>query len=200
VRRLATRLTAAAAAAIVGGLALTGPALAHTATVPDQVTGGTVTQPDGTTRPLDRDAAETFVRSWLRGAIAGQLAREAPPTELPVAHVDVAMVTADGQAKTMQVLFVTRGQAAWVAMPPQNLGWAVVDHQVWMRAPAASIAAFNGVGVPDPVGRASAVPAASNPGGDPHTGRLVLLSALCVAGAVVLIVELRSRAVRPVTR
>jgi hypothetical protein len=179
-----------------------GPASAHTATTPDQVTGGAVTEANGATRPLNRDAAETFVRSWLRGALASRLDREAPPTDLPVAHVDIAMVTADGAAKHMQVLFVHQGEAAWVAMPPQDLGWAVVDRQVWLRAPSAAIAAFNGVGVPDPVGTSGAVPAParSNPGGDTHTGRLVLLSALCIGGAAVLFVELRSRAVRPVIR
>ena len=111
------------------------------------VTGATITTPDEAPRALDASQATAFMQSWLAYSVFDNPANERPPEGLPVSTLEVG-TTFNGTPLDVTVFFATDGTTSWVGMPPQNLGWAVVESEKWIKAPDNTDEAFRGLATP----------------------------------------------------
>ena len=108
--------------------------------------GATVTTPGAKPRTLDKDQATAFMQTWLAYSVFGKPAQERPPPQLPISHLNVAVVE-NGRPTSLLIFYASDGNNAWVGAPapapPPN-------DQKWIRAPRPeqTIAAFAGTMAP----------------------------------------------------
>jgi hypothetical protein len=111
--------------------------------------GATVTTPGSPSRQLSANQTAAFMRTWLPASTVQQIPNEKPPKCLPVSTI--RFTNEFGGLKTpTTVWYASDGTNAWVGMPPQQLGFAVVQSDKWIPAPdaTATIATFNAPGDP----------------------------------------------------
>ena len=188
--RVSTSLLTLLLPAIAVVLAVAGPA-AGAAENPPQllagvtITGAVVRTPGQPTRNMDANQATAFMQMWLPDSVYEKLPAARPPAGLPITHLDISS-TWNGATDPIVVLYASDGAHAWVGMPPQNLGWAVVGSEKWIQAKqeAKLIQAFAGKLSPvttptSPTTAASSTPSTKAPTGSAaapasHDSRLVL--------------------------
>jgi hypothetical protein len=109
--------------------------------------GATVTTPGSSTRRLDTNQTAAFMRTWLPASTVQQIPNEKPPKCLPVSTLRFTNEFSGVKTGTI-VFYASDGVNAWVGMPKQALGFAVVTSEKWIRAPDtnATIEAFNAPG------------------------------------------------------
>jgi hypothetical protein len=109
--------------------------------------GATVTTPGSPTRQLSVDQTAAFMRSWLPASTVQQIPNEKPPKCLPVSTIRFKNEFGGLQTATT-AWYASDGITAWVGMPKQELGFAVVQSDKWIPAPdaQATIATFNAPG------------------------------------------------------
>jgi hypothetical protein len=110
-----------------------------------QVLGATITGPSlDEPRELGAQEAFEFMQSWLGESIFGNPPNENPPGELGVHEIAVHTTWRDNDL-TMLVYYASDGTDAWVGMPPQDVGFATVDAENWIRAPEQTQALMPGI-------------------------------------------------------
>jgi hypothetical protein len=113
------------------------------------VTAGpaTVTTPGSPSRRLSANETAAFLRSWLPASTVQQIPNEKPPKCLPVSKIRFENEFSGTKTPTT-VFYASDGITAWVGMPAQPLGFAVVTSEKWIRAPQAKVTidAFNAPG------------------------------------------------------
>ncbi len=152
-------------------------------------------------RHLSGAQAAAFMRSWLAYSIFGN-----PPQEPPTANAPVYTVTAleefAGERLTIRTFYAvdTSINRAWVSMPPQQLGFAFVQKQNWIRAQSLTVDAFNkiakGVAIPPPPGKTAApttAPATPHDGSSSSAWLYSLVAVLAVVVIALVVLLLRRR-------
>jgi hypothetical protein len=79
------------------------------------------------------------MRSWLPASAVQQIPNEKPPPCLPVSTIRFTNEFG-GQKTPTTAWFASDGSTAWVGMPKQEPGFAVVQSDKWIPAPDAPAA------------------------------------------------------------
>jgi hypothetical protein len=120
-----TNATGLAANEFFNGVTVVGPA--------------TVTTPGSPSRQLSANQTAAFMRSWLPASAVQQIPNEKPPPCLPVSTIRFTNEFG-GQKTPTTAWFASDGSTAWVGMPKQEPGFAVVQSDKWIPAPDAPAA------------------------------------------------------------
>jgi hypothetical protein len=104
----------------------------------------TVTTPGATPRTLNESQITAFLQTWLAYSVYENPPQEHPPTNLPVASLNVTVIE-NGQAQPLPLFYASDGRDAWVGAPAPVPAPPPND-QKWIRVPkpAETIAAFAG--------------------------------------------------------
>jgi hypothetical protein len=155
--------------------------------------GATVTAPGATTQHWDDSRAAAYLQSWLPASmiaanVKGGLAdASAPPKKLKL-YTITAQDAINGAPNQVVSYYASDGKAAWVSLPPQEIGGgAFVSQQHWFYAPARTMDAFAGrvqpIAVPPPVTSAPESPKTTKSSGS--TAWIWIVGALVVVIAVI---------------
>jgi hypothetical protein len=157
--------------------------------------GAAVTAPGEATQHWDDARAAAFLQSWLPASmlaanVTGALPDASPPPKKLKLYTITAQDSINGAPNQVVSYYASDGKAAWVSLPPQDIGGgAFVSQQHWFSAPKRTIDAFLGavqpVAVPPPATNAPAAPKTTKSDGTTAwvwiVGALVVLIALIAA-------------------
>jgi hypothetical protein len=109
------------------------------------VEGAAVHSPGAPDRSLDANQATAFMQSWLPDSVFQKIPQSLPPKSLPFSRV-IVTTRFHGQNLPVTVFYASDGTTAWIGMPAQSFGWAIVQSEKWIAAPQGKrvMAAFQG--------------------------------------------------------